>query len=96
MTSLLANPKPRVVAKIATLIPRYGEPGSRIPGSQYYRWYCLDCGEPMRVTGQNWPPTYETCEVCAGRHGQVAQPHSGPTDETSGYEHNAIRALEGG
>lgn len=95
MPSLPDNLELHVAALIAAFIPRYGEPGSRIPSSYYFRWYCVACGEPMRVTGQNWPPTYQTCEVCGDRHGQIATPAPGPREDASGYQENAIRAMEG-
>jgi len=87
--------KPHVIQRVMELVPRYGLPGSRIPGSRYVRWYCVICGEPMRVTGQAWPPLLVDCERCAGRHGQVAVATSAPLDDVSGYQANAIRAMEG-
>lgn len=95
MPSFLARLTPELADRIGRLIPRYGQPGSRISGSRYFRWYCVLCGEPMRVTGQSWPPTYDTCEVCGGRHGQIARPASARTEDMSGSQENAIRALEG-
>ena len=76
-------------------MPQYGPPGSRIPGSRYVRWYCVHCGEPMRVSDNPWPPAVRDCEQCAGRHGQIAVPASAPVDDVSGYQANAIRAMEG-
>lgn len=88
--------KPHVAARIRTLTPRFGRAGNPIPGSQYVRWYCQSCGEPMRVSGRPWPPTYQTCEVCGDRHGYVPERRPAPADDVSGYQANAIRALEGG
>jgi hypothetical protein len=82
-------------AQIGQLTPRFGQPGSRIAGSKYVRWYCVFCGEPMRVSGKPWPPAVRDCERCAGRHGQIAVPSSAPLDDVSGYQANAIRAMEG-
>lgn len=91
----MAKAQPHVAKRIKPLTAEFGQPGSPIPGSQYVRWYCESCGEPMRVSGKPWPPAVRDCERCAGRHGQVAAPASGPLDDVSGYQANAIRAMEG-
>ena len=45
---------------------RYGAPGSRIPGSRYFRGYCRICGEPIRVTNNNpRKAVLQECENCA-------------------------------
>lgn len=95
MTSLLDNYRPSIASKVTSLIPRYGEPRSPIAGSQYVRWYCVFCGEPVRVSATPWPPPIRDCERCAGRHGQIAVPASGPRDGCIGYEDDAVRAMEG-
>ena len=95
MPSHSVNLETRASERIRLLTPRYGPPGSRIAGSQYVRWYCVFCGVPMRVSGKSWPPAIRDCERCAGRHGQVAAPASAPRDDVSGYQANAIRAMEG-
>jgi len=87
--------KPHVAQQIRLLTPRYGRAGSAIAGSKYVRWYCVLCGEPMRVANKPWPPVVRDCEQCAGRHAQVAVPSSARTDDVSGYQANAIRAMEG-
>ena len=38
--------------------------GTRIPGSKYYREYCAQCGEPMRVT-EDKVGTKPRCDRCA-------------------------------
>jgi hypothetical protein len=87
--------KPHVAQRIRLLTPRYGLARSAIAGSKYVRWYCVMCGEPMRVSAKPWPPPIQDCEQCAGRHAQVAVPSSARTDDVSGYQANAIRAMEG-
>jgi len=91
----MAKVKPEVAERIRLLTPRFGRPGSPIPGSRYVRWYCQSCGEPMRVTRDPWPPTYLICEVCGDRHGYVPERKAGPIDDVGGYQANAIRAMEG-
>lgn len=91
----MAKVKHQVAERIRLQTAKYGPPGSQIPGSRYVRWYCDFCGEPMRVSGKPWPPPVRDCERCAGRHGQVATPTSGPRDDTGGYQANAVRAMEG-
>lgn len=47
------------------LYERYGWPGSEVPGSKYYRGYCMMCGEPIRV--KCWVNARDnlcTCEDC--------------------------------
>lgn len=91
----MTTERERIAKRIETLIPKYGEICSRIPGSIFVRWYCVLCGEPMRVSNDHWPPVHTTCERCAGRHGQVGRGHGGPIDDVTGYQANAIRAMEG-
>jgi len=91
----MAKPKSQVAERIRLLTPRYGPSGGPIPGSRYVRWYCVLCGEPMRVSAKPWPPVIRDCERCAGRHGKIAVPTSTPTDDVTGYQANAIRAMEG-
>lgn len=91
----MAKLSPQVAQRIGLLTSRFGEPGSPIPGSQYVRWYCQSCGEPMRVSREPWPPTYRICEVSRDRHGHVPERRASPIDDVGGYQANAIRALEG-
>jgi len=46
---------PRVLVIVAGHISRWGEIGSPIEGSVYYRSYCRACGDPIRVEGDNCP-----------------------------------------
>lgn len=87
---------PHVAQRIELLKPQFGPARSAIAGSKYVRWYCVMCGEPMRVSPKPWPPPISDCERCAGRHGQIAAPASARADDVSGYQANAIRAMEGG
>jgi len=93
---VIAERRRRRNERVAEQLPRYGPVGSLIPGSRYVRWYCTSCGDAMRVPAAPWPPAIRDCEVCGGRHGQVAAARSGPLDEVSGYLANAIRTLEDG
>jgi len=92
----MAKVKPHVAERIKLLAPKYGQPGSRISGSRYVRWYCDFCGEPMRVSGKPWPPPVRDCERCAGRHGQIAVgTYRSHVDDSGGSQANAVRAMEG-
>ena len=72
----------------------YGDYGSRIPGSEFYRAYCFTCGTPMRVTSANRRQIPVFCERCDG-HRPKTPGHSGPIDDVTGYQANAIRDMEG-
>jgi hypothetical protein len=69
----------------------YGRPGTPIPGSRFVRGYCPNCGAPIRTPH---PDTPLLCFDCDGhvRPGGYA----GPIDDVTGYEANAVRALEDG
>ena len=73
----------------------YGRAGECVDGSCWARWYCLGCGEPMRVS--EYPPTVAhcVCEVCSGHKNRVPGGYWGPIDDVTGYQANAIRAMEG-
>ena len=82
------------------VVAEYGEPGSVIPGSCLYRWYCWDCRTPIRVA--TVPQTVrETvlyrCEECSGRKRElIPGGYAGPVDEDSdGSYGNRQRAMEG-
>lgn len=43
--------------------------GQSIPGSRFYRDFCVDCGEPMRVSLDRLKKGVENrCEVCDPKH----------------------------
>lgn len=68
---------------------RYGEPGTPIAGSAYFRGYCCICGSAMRV-----------CEDAKGVGicGCTNHPIGGipgPLEDESPWGSNAVRALEG-
>ncbi len=69
---------------------RLGEP---IPGSRFYRCFCLRCGEPMRCAQADLQEEHycEECDPPAPAFGG----RPGPRDETSPSWENAVRALEG-
>ena len=68
---------------------RYGRPGSAIPGSRFVRGYCPICGAPVRTSTPRSPPP---CFDCDGH--QRPGGYGGPADDVSGWQANAIRALE--
>lgn len=68
----------------------FGQPGSPIPGSRFLRGYCPVCGAPIRTS---YPDTPLPCSDCDG-HERPAGKNSYPTDDVTGYQANAIRALE--
>ena len=41
---------------------KWGEPGSRIPGSKYVRGYCPACGDPIRVVPGGKPVRCQDCQ----------------------------------
>ena len=73
----------------------FGEPGSPIKGSAFVRWYCEGCNRPMRVPITPWPPETRICEFCAGAHSQPPGGGAFPIDDITGYQANAIRAMDG-
>lgn len=64
--------------------------GEKIPGSRFYRVFCLYCGEPMRSDRPGAEP--HACEVCNPFHRRSV---SAARDETGPWQDNAIKALEG-
>lgn len=44
--------------------------GDRIPGSNYFRAFCEDCREPMRVIDPEW---ICRCETCSGAKSHQAR-----------------------
>lgn len=93
----MAKVKPHVAERIKLLTPRFGQPASPIAGSRYVRWYCTGCGEPLRVASRPWPPPCKDCEVCGGRRLEnLGRRSTGPRDDASPGQANAIRAMEGG
>lgn len=83
---------------IATVEHTHGPPGSRIQGSQMFRWYCGGCGQAMRVTAvprqvNRWAIQ---CHVCNGEKkrlmpGGTAGP---PDQDANGVWGNIITALD--
>ena len=67
----------------------YGQPGSPVPGSRFVRGYCPICGAPVR-TSQFSPP--QACSACDGH--ELRGGRGAPIDDVTGYQANAIRALE--
>lgn len=68
----------------------YGPPGSPISGSRFVRGYCPVCGAPVRTSTPRCPLS---CFDCDGH--QRPGGRAGPIDDVTGYQANAIRALEG-
>ena len=68
----------------------YGQPGSAIPGSRFVRGYCPICGAPVRTSRPEAP---QPCSDCDGHERPSGK--AGPIDDVTGYQANAIRALEG-
>ena len=69
---------------------RYGEPGTAIPGSVYYRSYCHACKSAMRVTYENRIGIH-FCGCSNHPIGGIP----GPPEDESPWGSNAVRALEG-
>jgi len=67
----------------------FGRPGSPISGSRYLRGYCPVCGAPIRTDYPNAPLP---CFDCDGH--QRPGGRGGHIDDVTGYQANAIRALE--
>ena len=69
----------------------------RVPGSQYFRWFCECCGEPIRILSPD-PDTSQYCEVCSGtKKSLMPGGKSGPLDpDSGGYDSIARRCLEDG
>ena len=67
----------------------YGRPGSSIPGSRFVRGYCPICGDPIRTLYPNAPLPCFDCDGHERPGGRAA-----PIDDVTGYQANAIRALE--
>ena len=67
----------------------YGQPGSPISGSRFVRGYCPVCGVPVRT---DWPEYPDPCFDCDGHVRPVGR--GAPIDDITGYQANAIRALE--
>ena len=57
---------------------RYGEPGFRIPGSRFYRAYCIKCSAPLRVSETDG---ITMCEDCDPPHKGCTSPPSPLTNE---------------
>ena len=57
---------------------RYGMPGSRIPGSRFYRAYCEICNAPLRVPEEEG---ITMCEDCDPPHKGCSSPKSPFTNE---------------
>ena len=80
---------------------RYGEPGSRIPGTSLRRAYCYWCGVAIRVPYDATVLSVIACgaiqcESCNGdRKRLMPGGYAGPIDDITGYEANAVRAMEG-
>jgi len=54
----------------------HGQPGSAIPGSRLVRDYCVECGEPMRVSRDDVGRGMD-CDTCGHT---PPSPHAGMTD----------------
>jgi len=81
---------------------RYGKPGTKLRGSSLYRWYCSECGEPIRIGGELLEelakkPQKVLCSRCDHQppgHFSGPMPKSG--EEAGPWQENAIRCLEEG
>jgi hypothetical protein len=93
---------PVTIQKVRT----YGYPDTHVPGSKYWREYCRECGEPIRVVhaglviwmGEFLAGDLLLCEHCSGwtRH-HTKGGYSGPLDpDSGGYSANARMILEDG
>lgn len=49
----------------SALIAEFGEPGSEVPNSLYYRQYCFRCGDPIRVGVANADSPACLCHACS-------------------------------
>ena len=67
----------------------YGRPGSPIPGSRFVRGYCPVCGAPIRTL---YPDAPLPCFDCDGHERPAGR--AAPIDDVTGYQANAVRALE--
>lgn len=68
--------------------------GTRIPGSRFFRSYCPECGEPMRVTEDH---VGIMCEKCNPPHRAVGTSRAGPNEyngEGGGSFDNIVNAYE--
>ncbi|MFB3894494.1 MAG: hypothetical protein ACE15C_21035 [Phycisphaerae bacterium] len=68
---------------------KYGKPGTPIPGSRFVRGYCPICGAPVRTSNPKLPLP---CFDCDGHERPGGS--AGPIDDVTGYQANAVRALE--
>lgn len=68
--------------------------GQRIPGSRYFRAYCLRCKCPMRVT-ETKLDTGSMCRDCDPDPSRLASSPA-TVDDLSPWQENAIRAMEEG
>ena len=72
-----------------------GTPLGNKTGSPLYRDYCVECGEPLRVT-QPRLALANYCEVCFPDYTGVSGRRGRPDPEDAPSWHNAVRAMEGG
>jgi hypothetical protein len=69
--------------------------GKQIPGSKYYRDYCVNCDAPMRVTWATYIKMRSLCEDCDPKP-ENELPHVAPrcAGESSPWEEKVIREYE--
>lgn len=75
------------------MIDKFGEPGTSIENSRFYRGYCSVCGSPIRVPNPDCPMS-ETCFDCDG-HVRPCGP-IGATDDDDPSWANARKVREDG
>ena len=77
------------------IIAKWGARGSLISGSRFVRDYCKSCGQPIRVLKLHQDGA--SCEACSGEKRRLmreSRATAAPLDDVTGYQANAIRAME--
>ena len=54
-------------------VARWGYHGTAIRGSAMFRWYCQECGQPIRIPTP-WPAEPPLCDECSGEKRRL-MPH---------------------